>query len=242
MEELEECGIESILLNRAGDAFPHHQTIRAICHEFFDTVSNSVNKETARKHDYSKRIANNAIVIANTLSQIEDLQNESASVALQHKVLEKQINNAFEQQEKLAKEIEEEISREEHYALEIAELEQELNESKRIKVLKWDGIKRVSKAYRSALQFHIQITDSSEAYDKIRTVFFELQKDDDPQYYVDLIRTADTWKVDLIHPSLTPKHEEQLKCVVNFEKQREVSDVTAFLCIIRKVFKQQCKS
>lgn len=45
-----------------------------------------------------------------------------------------------------------------------------------------------------------------------------------------------------IHPSLNTKHEEQLKCLVNYKKHQEVSDITAFLCVLRKLFEDIRKS
>lgn len=61
------------------------------------------------------------------------------------------------------------------------------------KHMKWDGIKRALKAYKTGLQIRIKIIETSELFDKIRISFFAL-KDEDSEFYVDLIRTSDLWR------------------------------------------------
>ncbi|XP_012269427.2 uncharacterized protein LOC105693818 [Athalia rosae] len=239
MKELLDCDIESILLNKQNNNFPHNQKIAAACAAFFNIVSNCVTNENALKHDYEEKIQSNTTIISDTYSRITDLQNELSDIALQHQVLDKQRSDIFKRHQIVQEEIDEQRSKKESLTFEVAELEKELEESKVMKRLKWDGLKRATKAYKSYLQFSIQITDSTEISDKVRVIFFKPVKTDTPQYFVDLIHTSGLWKVELIHPSLKSKDEEQLQCVVNFKNQRAITDITAFLCILRKIFKKQ---
>ncbi|XP_046737301.1 uncharacterized protein LOC124406032 [Diprion similis] len=242
MEELLEYDIESILLSRTKNVFPHQQRVIAACETFLNSVSSSIKKQCAQKHDYQKKVAKNEAIIADVTNQIKEIQNEYANIALQQKVMEKQISNVLQKQEKVKQKIVEGRSQEEEYALEIVDLEKDAEENRMKKKMNWDAVRRACSAYKLGLQFRIEIIDSSEVCDRVRISFFKLLKDDSPQYYADLIRTADLWRVELIHPSLNLKHQERLKCVVNFEKQQEISDITAFLCLLREIFKELRKN
>lgn len=66
----------------------------------------------------------NASIIANTTSQMTHVQNELATVALQQKVLEKQIHNVLVQQKNVREEIDAGIAEKDGLALEMVDLEQ----------------------------------------------------------------------------------------------------------------------
>ncbi|XP_046607314.1 uncharacterized protein LOC124298833 isoform X1 [Neodiprion virginianus] len=242
MEELLNYDIESILLSRTNDVFSHQQRVTAACEAFLNSVSSSIAKQRAEKNEYQEKVTKNAAIVADVSNQIQEIQNEFANIALRQKVVEKQISNILQKQEKVKQEIVEGRSQEENYSLQFVDLEKDAEEKKIKRQMKWDTIKRACSAYKLGLQFRIEISESSDVCDRIRIIFFELLKDVSPQYYVDLIRTADLWRVELIHPSLSLEHQEQLKCVVNFEKQQEISDITAFLCLLREIFKELHKN
>ncbi|XP_076749111.1 uncharacterized protein LOC143422400 [Xylocopa sonorina] len=117
----------------------------------------------------------------------------------------------------------------------MVDLQQESEKRKEKKILTWNAIKHACYTYKQNLDFHIQLINSKES-EQIKIDFFIHDTATKDKYFVYLFNCNNKWKVEEIQPTLKTEHLNDLKELVNFSNESEVSDVTAFLCKLRYIF------
>ncbi|KAI4504595.1 hypothetical protein M0802_000145 [Mischocyttarus mexicanus] len=227
-----ECDIAQVLQN---SDFTILEKLSSFCRAFQKDIIFKIENATASEDGYEKIKKSNMVKISELQNQMETLKSEKDDVMLQQKIMDKKITNATKQIEISEKDVAEIKTYRDNLSLELVDLKQEIKERKNKKLNEWDAIKRANSIYKSNLNFGINV-EHKEDYDEVKVSFFinyEYAKD---KYYVNLINEDKLWKVKEIHPTIKKEHLIDLKGTVDFNRQSQVSNVTAFLCLLRIVF------
>ncbi|KAL2717851.1 hypothetical protein V1478_011727 [Vespula squamosa] len=227
-----ECDIAHVLQN--GD-FSILEKLSSFCCEFEKHVISKVENATAGKNEYSQTKQTNMVKISELQKQVETLKYEIDDIMLKQKIVDKKISNMIKQKEILQKDIAEVKAYRDSLSLELVDLKQEVQDRKEKKRKDWDAIKRATNIYKHNLNFGINI-EEKEDYDDVKISFFKNNEDTKDKYYVHLINKDKLWKVKEIQPTLKNEHLIDLKGTVDFTRQSQVSNITAFLCLLRIVF------
>ncbi|XP_014602169.1 PREDICTED: uncharacterized protein LOC106785882 [Polistes canadensis] len=190
---------------------------------------------TADENEYAQTKRSNVVKISELQNQMETLKSEMDDVMLKQKIVDKKITNIIKQEEISEKDVAEIKAHKDDLSLELVDLKQEIQERKEKKCNEWNAIKRAINIYKSNLNFGIDI-ELKENYDEVKISFFRNHECAKDKYYVNLINEDKLWKVKEIHPTIKEEHLIDLKGTVDFNKESRVSNITAFLCLLRIVF------
>lgn len=227
-----QCDIIDILQN--GD-FSVLQKLSSFCYNFEMYVASKIKSATTCESEYAQWKTTNIDKMSKLEEQAKALQFEIDDVKLQQEIVDKKITNVIKQEEKLKNKITEIKAYRNALALELVDLKQEVQERKEKKRKNWDAIKRATSVYKSNLNFVIHV-DKKENFDIVKVSFFRNNESIRDKYYVELVKEDKLWKVMEIRPMLRKEHWIDLKGTVDFTKQSEISNVVAFLCLLRMIF------
>ncbi|KAK2583504.1 hypothetical protein KPH14_009464 [Odynerus spinipes] len=227
-----QCDIADVLQNKD---FSILQKLSSSCNKFEMYVASKVESATTRASEYTKRMAASTEKISELQQEVEILKSEIDNVKLQQKIVDKKIANIIKQEEKLNNEIPDAKARRDCLSLELVDLKQEIQDRREKKLKNWNAIKRATAIYKSNLNFVINVEENGD-FDAVKVLFFRNYESIKDKYYVQLINKDKLWKVKEIHPKLREEHWIDLKGTVDFTNQSQISNVTAFLCLLRVVF------
>lgn len=200
-------------------------------------ANTNVQVEGAKAHNF-ERIGKRKQTdnkISELQEEIECMKSEMRAVKLQQKIVDKKIVNAVKQNEMFKDVVERAKLKRDSLSLEIVDLQQESEKRKEQKLSTWNAIKLACHAYKQHLDFSIHFIDAGER-EEIKVSFFICDVATKGNYIAHLVNFNKQWKVELIQPKLKAEHLAEFKGIVEFSKQSEISDVTAFLCKLRHIF------
>lgn len=213
------------------------QKLVSNCYNFREKIASKVEDATAYEIEYMDKKTQNANKILELQQEIENVKSEMDAVKLQQKVVMKKFSTAVKQQDKLKYEIDNEKLKRDNLTLEIVDLQQESEKRKEHKIAKWNAIKHACYYYKQHLDFSIHLIDNKEQErEQIKISFFIHNPDTKDKYFVCLTNYDNTYRVETIEPVLKKEYLRELKGIVDFSKQSEISDVTVFLCKLRYIF------
>ncbi|KAL6258651.1 hypothetical protein P5V15_010604 [Pogonomyrmex californicus] len=201
--------------------------------EFRQNVDTKIEQRLLCEKDFTEKKSINAERIKKLEQDINTVKSDINATVLQQNVINKMISNITILKENLNCELIEAKVQRETLLLEMMNLESEIEERQKKKVLQWDAIKRACHCYKKNLDIHISLNEEKDCQ-YIKISFFihnEAMKD---KYFVQLTCNHNHWKVEQIEPKLRKEHLEKIT-VIDSECSR-VSNITLFLCQVRSIF------
>ncbi|XP_012282063.1 uncharacterized protein LOC105700620 [Orussus abietinus] len=233
MAELD-CNIESILeSNEKTEAILKLMT--ELFSQFTCHLSNVIEEHLSEENEHVRKIAEQAEKIAQLHEQDQDLKSKLNAMQLQQKIVDKKISDKTKYHEQIRNDIEQMKSQKDSFSLEIIDLGQEIEARKKETTARHDALKRACSAYKTYLDFHISLEIVNDQ-EQVRISFFASETNEDKKFFVDLLSSSDSWKVQQIRPTLENRQWEDLKSVLTASKEFKQSKITAFLCLLRNIF------
>ncbi|XP_015191710.1 PREDICTED: uncharacterized protein LOC107074625 [Polistes dominula] len=228
-----DCDMVHVLQN--GD-FTILEKLSSFCSEFRKDIIQKFANATSSENEYAQTKKSYMVKISELKSQLDTLKSKMDDVMLKQKIVDKKITNTINQEETLEKDIAEIKTNRDALSLELVDLKQEVQERREKKCNEWNALKKATNIYKSILNFGIDI-EHKEDYDEVKVSFFRNYEYAKDKYYVNLINEDKLWKVKEIHPTIKKEHLIDLKGTVDFDHDQSwVSNITAFLCLLRIVF------
>jgi len=162
-------------------------------------------------------------------------QSDADAVILQQKITDKMVSNVTKSQEDLKDELEKSKEQKEALSLEMVDLQLEIEERKRRKILHWDAIKRACNIYKVNLDIHISLQEEKDCQN-MKVSFFTHNEATKDKYFVQLSRSDNQWRIEQIEPRLKKEHLEELSIVKDSSEHSKVPNITLFLCQVRSIF------
>ncbi|XP_071645655.1 uncharacterized protein [Temnothorax longispinosus] len=205
------------------------------CREFRLSVDARIEQALLREKDCSKKKSVNTGKISELQQEIGTTKSDIDAVILEQKVTDRKISNAIKLQENLKDELEKTKVQRETLSLEMVDLQLELEERKRKKILQWDAIKRACNIYKVNLDIHLSLQEEQDC-ERVKFSFFTHNEATKDKYFVQLSRSNNHWTVEQIEPRLKKEHLKELSTIKDFSDCSKVSDITLFLYQVRSVF------
>lgn len=230
MEELK-CDVSCALQN--GD-FTILQTVMSQCYNLRAEIAAKIEEANAYEIECAEKKFLRARKISELQEEIEKLKAEIDAAKLEQKITDKKILNTVKQEEKLKQEVDSAISERDSLSLEIVDLQQESERRKEYKRARWSAFKRACYIYTKNLDLSIHLNKNTSEGEYVKITFFPSISQDSYKTY--LVRQNNKWRVEEIQPVLKKEYLSEFKGIVNFSKQTEIFDITAFLCCLRQIF------
>ncbi|XP_043505823.1 uncharacterized protein LOC122526467 isoform X2 [Polistes fuscatus] len=227
-----ECDMAHVLQNRD---FTILDKLSSCSCEFRKNIVSKIANAMADENEYAQTKRSDVVKVSQLKNQVETLKSEMDDVMLKQKIVDKKITNTIKQEEISEKDVAEIKAHRDNLSLELVDLKQEIQERKEKKCNEWNAIKRAINIYKSNLNFGIDI-ELNEDFDEVKISFFRNYESAKDKYYVNLINEDRLWKIKEIHPTIKEEHLIDLKGTVDFNRQSRISNITAFLCLLRIVF------
>ncbi|XP_017893043.1 uncharacterized protein LOC108632775 [Ceratina calcarata] len=205
------------------------------CYNFREKIAIKIEAATTYEIECIGKRTQNAHKISELQQELEKLKSEMDAIKLEQKVVVKKLSNAIKKQEELKEEVNDAKLKRDSLTLEMIDLQQESEKRKEHKVAKWNAIKLACFYYKQYLDFSIHLTENEE-HEQIKGSFFVCDADMKDKYFVYVTNYDSIWRVETIEPVLKKEHLREFKNIVDFSKQSEISDLTAFLCKLRDIF------
>ncbi|XP_050447010.1 uncharacterized protein LOC126849326 [Cataglyphis hispanica] len=202
---------------------------------FYRNFRSNVIAQIEKRLLYEKDCTNNAIKISELQQKIDTITSNVNAIMLQEKVIDKKISDVIKLQDNIKTELEEGKKQKDALFSEIMDLELEIEERKRKKVLQWDAIKRACNIYKVNLDMHISLEEKKDC-DYIKVNFFTHNNETKDKYYVQLLHSDDCWIVEHTEPKLKKEHFNELSIDQDSSGHTKVMDITLFLYEIRSIF------
>ncbi|XP_014483973.1 PREDICTED: uncharacterized protein LOC106749236 [Dinoponera quadriceps] len=232
--EILKCDILQVLQN---DDHTILQKWISSCRDFRSRVAAEIEERLLLEADDTKKRSVNAEKISELQQEINTVKSAVDSVVLEEKKVDKQISNAIKSQENLKTESGEMMAQYSALEIEIMDLQIEIDQRKKKKVLQWDAVKRACKIYKMNLDIHINLQEEEDRQYIKFSFFTYLNKDKEDIYFVKLsCKQDDDWRIEEIEPKIKKVYQSQLSSIIDFPEYSKVSDITLFLCQVRNIY------
>lgn len=205
------------------------------CRKFQLSVNAKIEQGLLYEKDCSKKKSVNTGKMSELQQAIATIKSDVDAVVLQQKVTDKKISNAIKSQEDLKDQMENAKVQREALSLEMVDLQLEIEERKRKKILQWDAIKRACNIYKVNLDIHISLQEEKDCQ-YVKISFFTHNEATKDKYFVQLSCSDNHWRIEQIEPRLKKEHLKELSAIKDSPEHSKVSDITLFLCQVRSIF------
>ncbi|KYQ60263.1 hypothetical protein ALC60_00671 [Trachymyrmex zeteki] len=205
------------------------------CREFRLRVDARIEQGHLYEKDCSKKKSVYTDKMSELQQEISTTKSNIDSVILQQKIMDKKISNVIKLQEDLKDELEKAKARKEVLLLEMVDLQYEVEERKKKKILQWDAIKRACNIYKVHLDVYISLQEDEDCQ-FIKISFFTNNEETKNKYFVQLSYSDNHCTVERIEPRINKEHFNELSSIKDSSEHSKVSDITLFLCQVRSLF------
>lgn len=205
------------------------------CRMFRQSIDAKIQQGLLYEKDCSRKKSVNTGKMSELQQEIGTTKSDIDNIILQQKVTDKKISNAIKSQEDLKDQLENAKVQRETLSLEMVDLQLEIEERKRKKILQWDAIKRACNIYKVNLDIHINLQEEKDCQ-YVKISFFTHNEATKDKYFVQLSCSDNHWRVEQIEPRLKKEHLKELSAIKDLSEHSKVSDITLFLCQVRSIF------
>ncbi|XP_072747620.1 uncharacterized protein [Anoplolepis gracilipes] len=188
---------------------------------------------------YEKDCADKKSIIATKKlelqQKIDTVTSNIDAIMLQKEVTEKKISDVIKLENNLKNGLKDTKMQKDALCLEIMDLELEIEERKRNKLLQWEAIKRVCNIYKENLDIHINLQEEKDCQ-YIKVTFFTHNKETKDKYFVQLSHSDNNWKIEHIEPKLKKEYFNELSIAEDSSEYSKILDIPLFLYEIRNIF------
>ncbi|XP_032668480.1 uncharacterized protein LOC116842840 [Odontomachus brunneus] len=230
--EVLKCSILEVLENDKSTVL---QEWISSCQKFRSHVIAKNEERLLLEADDTKKKSVNTEKISELQQEIHTVKSNIDSVVLEQKIVDKKMFNSTKLQENLKSESDKTKAEWEALMLEIMDLEIEVDERKKKKILQWDAIRRACNIYKVNLDIHISLQEE-KGCQNIKFSFFTYNKDKQDMYFVQLSCSQDHWKIEQTEPKIKKEYLNQLSSITDLPEYSKVSNITLFLCQVRNIY------